>query len=714
MPDGTQLIQRGEVEPHATEQESEGRYSDAELVNLIETEVHASQNDWQSKVSQTREWSQKYYYGELPYAVENNTSDYVSREVFDTVESIKAKLMRTFTSNRNVVRFAPTSERDVETADLRTQYVMRLFFGENNGYKLLRDSFHDGLLSKQAAFKRVYREKKVTVPETFTGVPMQQVEAAAMDPSVERVDLDDEQTITQITQTAMGPVPQQVHVTSGTLYRKEDRSGVEVELIPPEDVFISATCTDINDIDFIAVRYEKSRFELIQEGFDPEKVNKIAHGDRLHFDTEEQARHIVDDTFDFHQREGNDERSLVTTYEAYIWLDMFTPKDEPKALSAQLWHIVIGGTQLIFKEVVDEIPMRFWSPIEISHKAIGMSMADVTMDLQNASSNTVRGMIDNIWRVNAGVRTADLSLLDNPRQFIDNAIGGVVDATAAAQKAMSIVPQPPLSPVTGQLVQILGQEKEKRTGDTNLGKGLASQEVITHQNSGDMIDTLINVGNERIMMMARDYAEMFKCLLLDIYKIGYENGQVVTLNVNGEFQEFDPRSIPYSEEMEIDVALTPDYGENRAAQLMQLHGAAVNDPELVKLYSLKERYATFSEVYDLLGFANFLADPNDPAIQQRMAQQQQQAQQMQQMQQQIQQMSMQLQGQSVKNQTQKIQGDHALAKERLDLDSAVRSDGQRLDENEFAETQSMNKWDRRMDLLEYQLERTQDRPVSVN
>jgi len=712
------MIQRGESELFATEptddMEPSARYSDSELVNLVEREVHASQNDWQSKVAQTREWAQKYYYGELPYAVENNTSDYVSREVFDSVESIKAKLMHTFTGNRKVIRFKPVSEQDVEAAEVRTDYVQRIFFKENNGYKILNDVFHDGLLSKQGCIKRTWREKTVTVSESFENIPMQQLEAAAMDPSIERVDVDSEQTINNIVQTALGPITQPAHVVSGSVFRKEDRSGVEVEVIPPEDVFISATCTDINNADFVAVRYEKSRFELIQEGFDPDVVNKIAHGDRIHFDTEEQARHTIDDTFDFHQREGDDERSLAVVYEAYVWIDMLTPKDEQHAQDAQLWHIVVGGTQLLFKEVVDEIPMLFWSPIMISHKGIGMGIADVTMDLQNGTSNTVRGMIDNVHRVNAGVRTADLSLLDNPRQFIDNAIGGVVDASAAAQKTMSVVPQPAISPITGNLLQIFSQEKEQRTGDTALGKGLQTQDVITHQNSGDMIDTLINAGNERPLMMARSFAEVFKQLMLDIYRLGYENGQKVPLSVGGRFQDVDIRQVPYGEEMEIDVALTPDYGESRAAQLMQLHGAVSADQELQKLYSLEERYATMSEVYDLMGFANYLGDPKDPKVQQRMQQGAQQAKQIRDMQIQMEQMGVKLQQQALALQDRKIKGDHALAKEKLDLDSAVKSDAQRLSEQEFGEDRRMNRWDQRMDLAEYQLEKTQERPVSVN
>lgn len=686
---------------------TEYRYKDNEIVSLIDDEVNASHSDWQSKIASSRELAHRYYYGELPHAIENNTSDYVSREVFDTVESIKAKLMRTFTSNRNVVRFEPSSEHDVEAADIRTEYTNKLFFDKNPGYRLLSDAFHDGLLSKQCVFKRTWREKKVTVPETFENVPMQQLEAAAMSEQIDSVEITSEQTISQVTQTPYGPAAQPVHVVSGTVYRKEDKSGVEVEVIPPEDVFISQTCTEIDDADFIAVRYDKTRLELIQEGFDPEKVNKINSGDKLNSDTEESARHSIDGSYDFNKHDGKNERAVITVYDAYIWLDMLTPVGEDSR-DAQLWHFVVAGNQVLFQEIVDEMPFRFWSPIMIAHKAVGMSAADITMDLQNASSNTVRGMLDNIHRVNAGVRMADLSKLNNPRDFIDNPIGGVIDADMNAQQSINVVPQAPLSPATGNLIALFDQEKEKRTGDTQLGKGLQSQEVITHQNSGDMIDTLINAGNERIMSMARSFAEIcLKPLLLDIYRLGYENGQKVMLNVRGQYIEFDPRSVPFSDEVCVDVALTPEYGENRAAQLMQLHGAVVNDPELAKLYTMEERYAKFSQVYDLLGFANYLGDPKDPKIQQRIAQAQAQAQQMQQMQMQLASMEMQLKQAGIQVQQQKVAGDQQLQKERLDLDSATKADAQKLDEREF-------EWEKRMDVAEYQLERTQKRPVSVN
>ena len=69
-----------------------------------------------------------------------------------------------------------------------------------------------------------------------------------------------------------------------------------------------------------------------------------------------------------------------------------------------------------------------------------MSIADVTVDLQKTNSNIVRGILDNVYRVNTGLRIANLSILRNARDLIDNPIGGVIDSPDPT--AVSVIPQP--------------------------------------------------------------------------------------------------------------------------------------------------------------------------------------------------------------------------------------------------------------------------------
>lgn len=673
------------------------RYTDPELVSLVKDMVSNSQTHWDTDSARDRERAYDFYYGKRPFPMEGNTSDYVSQEVFDSVEGLKAKLLRVFRSSRDVVRFVPVSEADVDNAKLRTDYVKRIF--NRNGYKILHDCFHDGLLSRLATIKRTWTEREVIDVETFTDVPSQQAEAFANNPDVVEVIIETETQQIQQINTPYGPAQQPVSMASGTVRMRRVEKDIVIEVIPPENVFIPEHCIDLDELDSCAIRYDKPKYQLIEDGYDPAVVAKLS-GLSGEFDSLKSAR--TGDNFS--QGSSTDERELVTVYEAYIPLDMTTPRGEPSQ-GASLYQVVISGDQVLSVEAVSEIPLRFWSPIMVAHKAIGMSIADVTMDIQSSTTNAVRGMIDNVHRVNAGVRIADMELIRNPRDLIDNPIGGVINSPD--MNAISVIPQPQVSSATGMVLEILSQQKEMRTGDTRLGKGLETQNIVTHQNSGDMIDQLINVGNERPLQMARSFAELcLQPLMLDIYRIGHENKFVVTMEVNGQFQEFDPTSIPYADEIEIDVAITPEYGQQRAAQLGQMHGMLMQNPAIGPLYTLEEQYAVMSEVFNLMGMANWLADPKDPKVQQRIGSMRQEGQKKAQMGEQLTSKQVELEERKVVAMEQNNAITQKLKKEELDLNAAKSANETGLKEREFA-------WRQQVDVAELKVEREQKRPVSL-
>src|SRR6516225_360520 len=57
---------------------------------------------------------------------------------------------------------------------------------------------------------------------------------------------------------------------------------------------------------------------------------------------------------------------------------------------------------LLDNEEIDSLPFRAWTPIPQPHKFFGLSLADLTMDLQLAQSTVVRQLLDNMYRVNNG------------------------------------------------------------------------------------------------------------------------------------------------------------------------------------------------------------------------------------------------------------------------------------------------------------------------
>jgi len=664
------------------------RYSDREIVEIIKREIRASNTDWISAINSDRDRAYDYYYGRLPNVPQVNTSDYISRDVFDAVESIREKLLRVFTSSRRVVRFRPASEDDVDNAKARTEYVHSIIMDVNNGYRLLQTLLQDALLKKVCCVRRYWHTERVREPQKFSA-PEAQVQAAMIQGlEVESIDDVAEQPVAM--PTPAGPVAVPVRMVSGTAVTVEDRSRVTVEAIAPECVYIDVNCDDINKARFICIRAEKTRADLVAEGFDPQIVAGLSSTDMVGADSASRSRNQYNMTPD---KVGEDERELLTIYEAYLYMDADTPPNEP-AQDATLWQVIICGDDIISMERVREMPFRFWSPLHIAHRPIGMSIADVTMDLQRTKSNVVRGIVDNVFRVNTGLRIANLSVIRNARDLVDNPIGGVIDSPDVG--AINVVPQPAISPATGALLELLASEKEARTGDNRMAKGLENQNIITHQNSGDMVNMLMSASTERVMGLARSFAEtLWRPLMLDVYRLGYENGYSLAIEANGEYQDYNPAEFPYSTTLAVSIALTAEECEKHAARLMGLHQFISSDAAIAPLYGARERYAIISEICDLLGEPNWMADPTTQDGLQRMIAAGQQQQLMQQVA---------LADQQAK--IEKMQAETARMRDGLQLDAAKSADKQVLDEEKF-------KWQRKKDVAEAIIETTQKRPAAI-
>jgi hypothetical protein len=69
--------------------------SDAEITKIVETNIRRSVGYYDSEISTERRRVIEYYNGKLPKAPEGK-SKYVSMDVYDSVEGLKASLLETF------------------------------------------------------------------------------------------------------------------------------------------------------------------------------------------------------------------------------------------------------------------------------------------------------------------------------------------------------------------------------------------------------------------------------------------------------------------------------------------------------------------------------------------------------------------------------------------------------------------------------------------
>jgi len=678
-----------------------GEYSEKELVTLLSDMVNDGQDYLDAEVNPQRAESLQYYYGEPLGNEKKGRSKHISMDVFDSVEGAKAILSEAFGATNEAVKFEPSSAMTESMAKAATQYTKTVMFQDNNGYQVLRDSFHDGLLSKIAVFDVDREEEEEEIEHQIPPMPVQQLQQVVANPDVEVLSLQD-----------LG-----AGLVTGVLIQRKDTSKTRVRLLPPEKFALDpeAECKETARFCFDWEDWTKS--ELIEQGFDPEIIEDLPPVNDDEDQTVKQARHSNDSTWTTGEQDYGEANDLYRLYRIFAYLDM------DNAGTTSLYKVYMAGDRILTDpEPVDSDPYILWSSIPLSHRWMGMAQADTTKAIQKSKSVLQRLIIDNQHRVNTSRMLANTGLIKNPRELVAQHIGGVIDTTD--MDAVRELPTPSLSPVTFQTVEMLDQELEGRNGVSRLAQGL-NPDAVSFQNSSKVIQQLSNAGNRRIIMMARDYAETaMKPLYRRILALGIEHEKKpVPILMGGKWVPVQLSKFPKDAALGVSVALTEQERSNRAAGLLSMHTVMAQDEVIKSLYGPKQRYNLYGQVFALMGekaFDQYLQDPDDPEFQQKMAQQAQIQQKKQQEVEATQKALVQAQlvdaqAKAQRTQVEAAKSKGALALDRGELDRKERADNVDAQSTFHDDLLADRQFEHQVwkDHAEVALEATQNRPVGL-
>lgn len=601
---------------------------EGELLASLENSINAADSYSESNIGEQRDKGYRYYYGQPLGNERSGRSQHVSMDVFDAVESVKSLLMETFSADRNVCRFDPQTAEDVLAAKSATALANFIFYRENKGTKVLHDVIHDALVAKTGIVKRYYKKYYEYDEETFEGIDEASFNAIASDPNVTVTEYAEEFTAATVQDPQTGqPVQVQQATYSGEILRKIDKSKVCIENIAPEDFLITPRATDEEDADFCSHRTSRTRGELLSEGYSEELVSRLDE-ERDIYHNGSLGRDAHDGYSTDNHSEHDRDREYVTIYESYMKKHR---SDLNKCVVLKVLH---SRRVILDMEIVSEKPFRYFTPFPIPHKFHGMSLADILFDIQKTQSSLKRGVVDHTFMTNTSRFIANLSLVKNPRDLLDNKVGAVIDVNSPnPENVVRPMPMPNLSGTVFQAIENLETEKEARSGMSRMARGMDST-VVSKQNSSDLITQFMNASNRRVMVMARNLAENFlKPLMHDIYRLSVENeSQEKLIQLDGQFVPVNPQFLGDRTEMSVAVALTPEEQAQEAQMLLSLDQQFTlnpNDPSLGGMYGAPQRHAMLSRAFELLNVKSgnqYLFDPNSPEFQQmQQAQQQQQA-----------------------------------------------------------------------------------------
>ena len=711
--------------------------TERQLVNTLESQVTESEAS-NYEVGEQRERNHRYYTLQPLGNEIDGRSQYISPDVLDSVEAKKAFFSETFFSGRKVVKFAPMGEGDQVEADKRTAYV-NMQYERNNVFCLFRDGWHDAFVAKRMTVCATWLRDSEQVTIQVKGANQQQLQMIiAQQGDVVNVNTD-------------GLQPGEQGTFDGPLVVDIDTSHVDLKLIQPERVFRDPNATYVNDGQYFTYEEDLSRGDLIREGVNVAQAERLTVDYRFRSEEEDNARKSHDRSWTRRQQHKRaDEQELITTYYTWTWLDMTEFNLDEVGLGSDLSDRAGGGTgdgninpeglglykvrwahgevlqdedgNLLIEEA-SEIPAFEWTEFKISHAEHGLSDADLVAHSQRTQSTLKRLIIDNQQMRNTTRYEAVQGAIKNPRELIDNSIGGVVWSRAIG--SIQALPTPELSPLTMAVVEMLDQDKEERSGVSRLSKGM-NNDALRYQNAADMVERLTNASQMRVMRAARDFAESFHVPLSKyIYRLGARHDQRThSKEVAGKFEVLQPASWPDMDmSMQVSVALTPDAGQKHAQMLIQMYNMMMQDPSIMLAFGYAQKHALLDDIYDHLGVADtsrYLLAPESPEYQQKQkfqAQQQKAQQAQQQKQQQLAQAMQQHQMKMEMDETQFKQwleksedGREWMLAQVKKIESGVKNQDTAADN--LREDEKL-RWDKVTDLMEYDLERTQERGVAI-
>ena len=235
--------------------------TDESLISIIDREVGSG--GLNGELEDQRRKALDYYNGE-PFGNElEGRSSVVSTDVMDVVEWSMPILMRIFGSGDEIGRFEPQNPDDVEAAEQATDYCNYVFFRENDGFKLLYDVMKDALVSKTGIFKIVWKEDEEVERESYEGLSDEEFQLLVMDDAVEVVEhtaiggdasiqvesMDEEAMIDSSIMSESIPPEHNV-----TIMRKVNSGKVDIEVVAPEEFYISRTARTIEEANFVCHR----------------------------------------------------------------------------------------------------------------------------------------------------------------------------------------------------------------------------------------------------------------------------------------------------------------------------------------------------------------------------------------------------------------------------------------------------------------------------
>jgi hypothetical protein len=650
-----------------------------EVKSVIRHELDQALGQDGGTFSDERRRALEYYEGGPLGTEVEGRSTVVMRSVLEAVEWVLPALIRIFTASDKICVVNPTKPEQEQIAKLATDYMTHIFYRDNDGFNVLHDWFKDSLLARLGWVKYWWDTQEIRQIETYSGLTREQYDALLdragpaeapygenegdgedADERIVDIEVIEEESYKQMPGgwgldravppealqppqpppmpppmppgmppggapgplgAPMGgpplppPPPQPITLYDCTLRVTKQRRRVRIENVPPEEVLFSRRAKR-GAVPFLAHRRMWSFSDLVDQGYDEDTLDEIGRYTAQELNSERVARHRVDDAFP--DTERNDAGREIWVEESYARLDLH---NEGKT---ELYKVVTAnnGAVILTKdgdpdiECVESVPFVSLCPVPMPHKLVGLSLADLTMDLQLIKSTLFRQMLDNAYLSNwPRLEIADDVVNENTYDDImTHRPGGAIRTKRlGGLQAMSV---PFVADKTFPLMEYIDQTQEVRTGVARHNQGINPDDL---NKTATGVSLLQQAAAQRVELFARIFATGVEGLMrgvLGLVRRHQQQERVVRLT--GGFFPVDPRT--WHDELQVSVSVglgtgNRDQISGQLAQVLQAQQGIVQVQGGVSgpLVYAKNVYDVLSKMTSNAGFEEaFFQDPTKP------------------------------------------------------------------------------------------------------
>src|SRR5262252_3619523 len=258
-----------------------------------------------------------------------------------------------------------------------------------------------------------------------------------------------------------------------TILTRKTYQCARVEGVPPEEFGIARHARSLRDCCYCFHEVIQRGADLIKAGYDPEQIRRLPSTTTLG-SCESRARDTVDESATFTNDGLSKANREIKVTEHYVRMDYAGNG------KAALYRVTTGGddSEILIRNgeqeivEVDCIPFAAMTPVIMTHRFFGRSVADLVMDIQRIKTALLRGALDNLYlhnhpRVEVPESHASGNTLDD---LLVSRPGGIVRTKAPGGLQWQVVPD-----ITASIypaLQYFDATREWRTGVSRQGQGV--------------------------------------------------------------------------------------------------------------------------------------------------------------------------------------------------------------------------------------------------